>query len=111
MKTGLHLLLVFTLAVLAFLVARIEYYRGFTLYHQHQFNRHADMIRMRNNITAIEVELALEVASESPDDLRLSPPFRSALYHRGVAQAYHVASYQPWLVVHKTTPPVQNYED
>jgi hypothetical protein len=111
MKTGLHLLLVLTLAFLAFLVARLEYHRGLALYHQHQFDRHADMIRMRNNITPIEVELALEVAAQSPDDPRLSPRFRSALHHRAVAQSYQVAAYRPWLVVHKSAPPSPIYED
>jgi hypothetical protein len=111
MKTGLQLLLVIALAFLAFLVARIEYYRGFALYHQHQANRYAELIRIRRNITPLEVELAIEIAAQSPEDSRLSHRFRGALYHRAAAVAYQEAAYHPWLFVEAPIPPGPIHED
>lgn len=111
MKNALQLFLVIALAFLAFLVGRIEYYRGFALYHEHQANRYAEFIRIRRNITPFEVESALEIAAQNPEDDRLSSRFRGALYHRAMADAYQKAAIQPWLVVQKTPPPGPIYED
>lgn len=111
MKAVLHLAMVLLLAILATLVARIEYFRGFALHHQHQAERYAEMIRVRNNISPVLVESALEVASQNPDDIRLNSRFRSVLYHRAVAETYQEAAHHPWLVVKEPSPPVSSYED
>jgi hypothetical protein len=111
MKTGLQLILVFVLSFLALLVARIEYYRGLALFHQHQAERYADMIRIRNNVTTVEVQSALELAAENLDDPRLSSRFRGVFYHRAVAEACQDVAYHPWLIAQKLPPPVLQFED
>lgn len=112
MKACLHIVLVAALAFLAFLIARIEYYRELALHHQHQADRYAEIIQTRNNLSPILVESAIEIAAQNPDDPRLNHSFRGALYHRKVAKSYQIAATHPWLMVQQLPPaPVSTYED
>ncbi|MGI8979629.1 MAG: hypothetical protein ACR2FY_10410 [Pirellulaceae bacterium] len=111
MKYGLRALLVVVATVSALLVGRIEYLRGWAEFHEREARRYADMIGTYRNITPLEVDSALEVAAENPDDCRLDHKFHVVFHHRATADRYHQAAYRPWTIVHEPPLPERHYDD
>ncbi|MCE9527362.1 MAG: hypothetical protein K8R36_15050 [Planctomycetales bacterium] len=110
MSVRLRVLLVTLAAALGLLVARIEYLKGWAIYHQQEAKHFADCIATYRNVTPVEVEAAIEVASANQDDDRLDRKFHAVFHHRAAADAYQRTVYRPWMLVSTPTLPESSGE-
>ena len=105
MSSRLRVLLVTLAAALGLLVARIEYLKGWAVFHQQEAQRFAGHIATFRNITPLEVEAAIVIASDNRDDDRLDDKFRAVFHHRAAADAYQKSVFRPWMMVDTPTIP------
>ena len=111
MTRRLRILLTILIAVLGLLVVRVESMRRSAVFHEREAERYFQMIGTFFNVTPEEVDLALEVAANDPDDFRIDRKFHVVLHHQASADLYRHAVYRPWTVVHESPLPEQDYED
>jgi hypothetical protein len=111
MKSRPRILLVILLVLVGALGARIEYLRRYAAFHQREAERYAEMIRLQQNVTPLEMDSALEVAAADPEDARLDYRFHFVLHHRAVANDYQATVYHPWTFVHEPPLPERQYGD